>query len=104
MMVVPLELVTILVYLSMEAVRLESKERVTLLRKWVPVLSWLFFSLSLVLCLCVYFLLNRLFKKRDQVKANKDDKSVFNREIRALLVILVIFSSTYIMRGIWDLE
>ena len=31
------------------------------------------------------------------------DKAVFDREIRTLLAILVIFSSTYMLRGIWDL-
>ena len=30
------------------------------------------------------------------------DKSVFDHEINALLTILVIFSSTYILRGVFD--
>ena len=32
------------------------------------------------------------------------DRGQFKREIRALLAILIIFSSTYLLRGIWDLK
>ena len=31
------------------------------------------------------------------------DRAFFNREIRILLVILIIFSSSYMARGIWDM-
>ena len=42
-------------------------------------------------------------RKRDQVAHTETDKCVFDKEIRTLLAILVIFSSTYMLRGIWDL-
>ena len=32
------------------------------------------------------------------------DKNEFKREIRALIVTLVLFSLTYMLRGIWDLK
>ena len=32
------------------------------------------------------------------------DRGEFKREIRALLAILIIFCSTYLLRGIWDLK
>ena len=32
------------------------------------------------------------------------DKDVFKREIRALIATLVLFSLTYTLRGIWDLN
>ena len=31
------------------------------------------------------------------------DQNIFNKEIRTLLAILVIFSSTYMARGFWDI-
>ena len=61
-----------------------------------------FFLLSIILFLCVFFLLNRLCEKRRQVNCTQADKEVFNREIRALVTILIIFSSTYMLRSFWD--
>ena len=66
-------------------------------------MGWCYFSLSLVLFLCAYFLLNRFGKQRDQVASTQFDKDFFNGEIRALLTILIIFSSSYMLRGFLDI-
>ena len=63
-----------------------------------------FFVIAFVLCLSVIFLINRLIKKRNQGTISQFDREFFDREIRTLVIILVIFSSTYILRGIWDIK
>ena len=91
-------------FFSLKERELRPKQRKEqIINRWNKPLGWCFFSLSILLCLCVYFLLNRLFKKRDQVAGKQLDKKVFNREICALMVILIIFSSTYILRGFEDI-
>ena len=101
---ITLELVSILVYLGLSDMTLDHDERSELNNRWFDSFGWCFFSLSLVLFLSVYFLLNRLGKKRDQVNSTLAEKDLFNREIRALIAILVIFSTTYMLRGIYDLK
>ena len=58
------ELGTILTYFSIETAKLNIDERSTLIARWADYVGWSCFSLSLVLFLCVFFLLNRLFKKQ----------------------------------------
>ena len=102
-----IELTSLIVFLGVEtAVLRTSQERNQLLNRWVNWCAWCFFSLSLFLIGSVAFLIYSLYKKRDQVLAHSSNvsKDVFNKEIRALLAILVIFSSTYIVRGVWDLN
>ena len=70
-----------------------------MLKRWNDINGWCFFSLSLVLFLCVTFLINRLKKRREQATVEQVDKEVFNREVGTLLAILIIFSSTYMLRG-----
>ena len=101
---ITLELVAILVYLGLSEMTLDHDERSELNNRWFDSFGWCFFSLSIVLFLSVYFLLNRLGKKRDQVNSTLAEKDLFNREIRALIAILVIFSTTYMLRGIYDLK
>lgn len=57
-----------------------------------------------LLTVSVLFLINRLAKVRDNVLENdqNDDKIVFNHEIRTLLVILVVFDLSYLLRGVWN--
>ena len=62
-----------------------------------------FFTMSILLLATVGFLINRLKRKRDQVANTETDKAFFDKEIRILLLILVIFSSTYMARGIWNM-
>ena len=59
--------------------------------------------MSIILLASVGFLINRLKRKRDQVANTETDKAFFNKEIRILLLVLVIFSSTYMARGIWNM-
>ena len=100
---ITLELMAFIAFFSLKERELRPKQRKEqIINRWIKPLGWCFFSLSILLCLCVYFLLNRLFKKRDQVAGKQVDKKVFNREICALMVILIIFSSTYILRGFED--
>ena len=73
-----------------------------MLSNWANVIGWCFFSLSFFLFLSVYFLIRRLRKKRDQISTSQNDEESFNREIRALIAILIIFSSTYMLRGAHD--
>ena len=63
-----------------------------------------FFVIAFVLCLSVTFLINRLIKKRNQGTISQFDREFFDKEIHTLVIILVIFSSTYILRGIWDIK
>ena len=99
---IALEFIAILVYLSIESARLDFPGRNELLESWQPIFAYTFFSLALILFLSVYFLLNRLTTKRDQVTTTRAAKDVFNREIRGLVAVLVVFSLTYILRGLWD--
>ena len=72
---------------------------------WVKSVAVDFFFLSFVLFLCVYYLISKLLKKRDQVTGSSQvDKDIFNHEIHALLGTLILFSSTYILRGVWLLK
>ena len=87
-------------YLS---VKMAENDNELVIHHWLPALGWCFFSLSFVLFLSVYFLINRLCKKRDQVATTQADKDFFNGKVRTLLAILVMFSSTYLMRGTWDI-
>ena len=64
MVVISLELVAICVYFGIETARLNKEERLSLNARWVDSFGWSFFSLSLVLFLCVFFLLNRICKKQ----------------------------------------
>ena len=63
-----------------------------------------FFAIAFLLCLSVIFLINRLIKKRNQGTISQEDREFFDKEIRTLVIILIIFSSTYILRGIWDIR
>lgn len=101
---VTLELLTVFVYLIIETVELSYYERAELIARWLPWFGWCFFSLSFALFLSVYFLIDRLCRKRDQVTNNEADRDFFNGKIRTLLAILIIFSSTYMLRGVWDLK
>ena len=62
-----LELGSIIAYLGVETAVLNREERIGILSTWPTAVGWCFFSLSFVLFLSVYFLINRLNKKRDQV-------------------------------------
>ena len=79
-------------------------ERTDFMLKATEMEGSFFFIIAFVLSISVVFLINRLLKKRNQVTGNQFDKEFFNKEIRVLIVILVIFSSTYILRGIWDIK
>ena len=103
MVFIILELGSIIAYLGVETAVLNREERIGILSTWPTAVGWCFFSLSFLLFLSVYFLINRLNKKRDQVASTQADKDFFNRKIRTLIAILVMFSSTYLMRGVWDL-
>ena len=99
---IPIELSAFIVFLSIKTT--ESDDSLDSLMLWIAkFFGWSFISLSFQLFLTVYFLLSRLCKKRDQITNSQTAADVFNREIRILLMILVIFSVTYITRGVWDL-
>ena len=102
MVVITLEFLATLVYLSIESVNLNHNGREHLLASWQPIFAYSFFSLALILFLSVYFLLNRLCMKRDQVTTTRAAKDVFNKDIRGLIIVLVVFSLTYVLRGLWD--
>ena len=101
---VTLELALILVYFGIKMAELNFDERDVFMGKFSRSFTWDFFSLSLVLFLCVFFLINRLKKKKDQLTSSQVDKEFFNKEICTLLAILIIFSSTYMLRSLWDLD
>ena len=104
-MLITIELASLIVYISLEQARLSPEERATLLVPGVKTEAYSFFALSFVLFLCVYFLVSKLMKKRDQVTRNSQvNEDLFNQEIRALLATLILFSSTYILRGTWLLS
>ena len=64
MAVISLELVAILVYLSIKTAILSMDERLSLIGRWEDFIGWSFVSLSLVLFLCIFFLLSRIYKKQ----------------------------------------
>ena len=50
----------------------------------------------------VAYLLSQLRNKRDKYVNNKNEKAVFDREIRVVLIILVIFNIGYVFRSVYD--
>ena len=98
-----IELLSLIVYVSLETAQLDPGERAAVLGKWSIPQGWCFFSLSFVLLLCVYFLISRMKKKRDQITSSQTDQEIYNKEIHTLMAILCIFSSTYMARGSWAL-
>ena len=100
------ELALFIVYLGIKSVELDQEERNQLANRCADAYGWCFFSLSFALFLAVYYLISRLQKMRDMILARSPnmDNRVFNEEICALLAILLVFSSTYIMRGLFDIN
>ena len=70
--------------------------------KWGAGLMWAYFSLSLLLFICVFWLVSLLKRKREQVDWQRAEKSHFNKEICKLWIILSVFSSVYLVRGCYD--
>ena len=71
---------------------------------WLICTGISFFCLSALLFISVFWLISRLRAKRDQVANTAVNKAVFNKEICTLLTILCVFSSTYMVRGLWDIK
>ena len=63
---------------------------------------YIYFSLSILLFVCVFNLVSLLKKKRNQVNWQSAERAYFNREICMLWIILSVFSATYMIRGVWD--
>ena len=61
----------------------------------------MFFIMGSILIIEVFWLINRLKKKREQVFTG-DGRANFNKEICVLWMILGTFSMSYLIRGVWD--
>ena len=70
--------------------------------KWGAGLMWAYFSLSILLFICVFWLVSLLRRKREQVDWQRAEKAHFNKEICKLWIILSVFSSVYLVRGCGD--
>ena len=90
------------IYFGIKTSNTDKKERSALIRESSDYISYCFFALSVLLVVCVIWLVALLKKKRDQVSRSSIDKQAFNNEIRTLWIILSVFSSTYLARGVWD--
>ena len=101
---VMLELTGLVAYFSIATYNKTPDERSSLIDRWLNPFGFCFFILSFVLFLSVYFLLNRLRNKKKQAASSQADREFFNREMCELLAVLIIFSSTYILRGSWDIK
>lgn len=66
------------------------------------VISGLLYFLFVLLVISVVWLISRLKKKSNQVYKSDVNKSLFDKEIKILWVILSVFSFTYLIRAVWD--
>ena len=78
------------------------EERNELIKKFGDSMMYIYFSLSILLFICVFNLVSLLKKKRNQVNWQSAERAYFNREICMLWIILSVFSSTYMIRGVKD--
>ena len=67
--------------------------------KWGEGLMWAYFSLSILLFICVFWLVSLLKRKREQVDWQRAEKAHFNKEICKLWIILSVFGIVYFLRG-----
>ena len=70
----------------------------------LPAIGWAYLVMGVLLLVSVVFLLRQLRHKRDQYVNNIDQKAVFDREIRTLIIILVIFDIGYLFRFVYDIK
>ena len=73
--VITLELVSIIACFGFKMAELNFDERDVFMSKFSRSFTWDFFSLSLVLFLCVFFLIHRLKKKKDQLTRSNNLKA-----------------------------
>jgi uncharacterized membrane protein len=112
---ITLLLVGIFSYLGLEQSRLDSRERIELTRQWDEVIGYILYLLFVLLLVSVCSLISRLKRIRDVMYGSAkemvggedaddiaEQRKVFDKEIRTLWVILGVFNSTYLMRGLWN--
>lgn len=66
---------------------------------WIALFLLIMFALLLF---CVCWLVSKLRKSRDLAVEQGVSKSVYDREIRTLYVILGVFNATYLIRAVWN--
>ena len=91
-----------LIYFAIIDRRTTVERRSEKITKWGYGLMYAYFSLSILLFICVFWLVSLLKRKREQVDWQRAEKAHFNREICKLWIILSVFSSVYLIRGCWD--
>lgn len=80
-----------------------TEERSELTMSWDTTIGYMLYSLFVLLLISVMSLISRLKKVRDVMFQDHDDqRKVFDKEIRTLWVILGVFNSTYLIRGLWN--
>ena len=63
--------------------------------------AWCFFGMFILLIACVSYLIHRLKIKIRYLNINP---SAFKNEIRILIITLVAFCTSYLVRWIWDMQ
>ena len=82
---------------------LETKEeKGELISKWLNIIIVLLYIEFMSLLAASIWLIISLSRKRDQVGQDPDTRRLFNKEITTLVIIMVVFSISYLVRALWD--
>ena len=76
-------------------------ERNGMIDDWLMVIGYLWYLLFALLAAAVFWLIWLMKQMRDVVCV-ESQSAVFDREIRMLFIVLGVFSTTYLLRGVWD--
>ena len=98
-------MLAITTYLAVMQWSVDKDQRLNLCETADVVVSISCYVLFVLLAISVSFLIYRLRKLRDVVTLDNtliEQNKIFNSEIKTLVVILVIFCSSYLVRGVWN--
>ena len=97
--IIILNMIAVMIYLAYKQAKLDFEGRKNFNYEANDVTAYLNYTLFALLNICALTLINRLKKIRNSIT---EHRSMFDSEIRVLLVILGVFSLSYLMRGFWN--
>jgi hypothetical protein len=103
LILVPVNVIFFAAYLLFQEFSISFESRNSMLNELNQYIGYVLYFMFFLLLVCVIRLIRLLKKMRDHLYVNEtEQKDFFNKEIRTLWVILIVFNSTYLLRGLWD--